>query len=155
MITHLEPDILEYDVKWVLGNITMNISKCSFSSVQFSRSVVADSLRPYGLQKARLPCPSPIPGVYSNSCPSHWWCKPTISPSVDPLLLPPSIFPSIRVFSNESILHIRWPKYIGVSASASVLPMNIQEWFPLGLTGWIIPSWERNTSRLYIVTLLI
>ena len=80
-------------------------------SVQFSRSVMADSLRPYGLQKARLPCPSPIPGVYSNSCPSHWWCKPTISPSVDPLLLPPSIFPSIRVFSNESILHIRWPKY--------------------------------------------
>ena len=80
------------------------------SSIQFSHSVVSDSLGPNGLQHARLPCPSPTPGAYSNSCPLSQWCHPTISSS-RPLLLLPSIFPSIRVFSNESVLHIRWPKY--------------------------------------------
>ena len=77
-------------------------------SVQFSCSVMSYSLRPHGLQHTRPPCPSPTPGVYSNSCPLSWWCHPTIS-SCHPLL-PPSIFPSTRVFSNESVLHIRWPK---------------------------------------------
>ena len=70
------------------------------------------TLWPCGLQHARLPCQSPIPRVYSNSCPSSWWCHPTISPSLShAILLLPSIFPSIRAFSNESVLHIRWPKY--------------------------------------------
>ena len=82
-----------------------------FSRVQFSGSVVSDSLRPHGLQRARLPCISPTPGVYSNSCPLDWWCHPTVSSFCCPLLLPSSIFPSIRVFSNESVLCIRWPKY--------------------------------------------
>ena len=106
---------------------------------------MSDSLRIHGLQHARPPCPSPTPRVYSNSCP---WIGDAIQPS-PPLLSPSppaSIFASIRVFSNESVLSIRWPKYwsfsfiasggqsIGVSASASVLPMNIQDWFPLRLT---------------------
>ena len=98
----------------------------------FSRSVVSDSLWTHGLQHARLPCPSLSPGVCSNSCPLSWWCHPTISSSVTPLLPLPSIFPSIRVFSSESALCIRWPS---TGASVSVLPMNVQGWFPLGLTG--------------------
>ena len=84
--------------------------KMKISSVQFSCSVVSDSLQPHGLQHARPPCLSPTPGVHSNSCPLSRWCHLTISSS-HPLLLLPSIFPSIRVFSKESLLHIRWPKY--------------------------------------------
>ena len=86
-------------------------------SVQFSHSVVSNSLRPHGLQHARLPCPSPAPEACSNSCPLNWWCHPTISVLHRPLLLLPSVFPSIRVFSNESVLHIRWPKYWSFSFS--------------------------------------
>ena len=89
-------------------------------TVQFSRSVVPDSLRPHGLQHARPPCPSPTPKVYSNSCPLSRWCHPTISSSVVPFsscfFL---IFPSIRVFSNESVLHIRWPRYWNFSFNIS------------------------------------
>ena len=108
-------------------------------SVQFSLSVTSDSLWPHGLQHARLPCPSPTHGVYSNSCPLCQWCHPTISPSVIPISsLLPSIFPSIRVFSNKSVFFFALGgQSIGVSASVSVFPMNIQDWFPLGLTGWI------------------
>ena len=75
----------------------------SLSVSQFSRSVMSESLQPHGLQHARLPCPSPTPGACSNSCQSSWWCYPNIS-SCHPLLLLPSIFPRISVFSNESIL---------------------------------------------------
>ena len=82
------------------------------SSVQFSSSVVSDSLRPHESQHARPPCPSPSPGVHSNLRPSSRWCYPAISSSVvRPLFLLPPIPPSIRVFSNESTLHMRWPKY--------------------------------------------
>ena len=80
---------------------------------------MSDSLWPHGLQHARPPCPSPTPGVYSNSCPLSRWCHPTISSSVHPLLLLPSIFPSIRVFSKESVLRMRWPKYWSFSFSIS------------------------------------
>ena len=97
-----------------------NLNK-SGSSVQFSRSVMSHSLLPHGLQHARSPCPSPTPGVYSDSCPLNPWCHPTIL-SCPPLLLPPSVFPSIRVFSNESVLHIMWPKYW--SFSFSISPSN-------------------------------
>ena len=90
--------------------------------VQFSCSVMSDSLWPQGLQHARPPCTSPTPKVYSNSCPLSRWCHPTISPSVHPLLFLPSILPSIRVFSNESVLHIRWPKYR--SFSLNISPSN-------------------------------
>ena len=81
-----------------------------------------DSLWPNELQYARLPCPSPSPGVCSNSCPLSQWCHPTISSSCRPLLLLPPIFPSIRVFSSKSVLHIRWPKY--GSFSFSISPSN-------------------------------
>ena len=84
---------------------------------QFSCSVMSNSLWPHGLQHTRPPCPSPTPGVYSNSCPSSWWCHPTIS-FCHPLLLP-SIFPSNKVFSNESVLCIRWPKNWSFSFSIS------------------------------------
>ena len=94
------------------------IVSVQFSSVQFSHSVVSFSLQPHGLQHARFPCPSPTPGAYSNSYPSRWWCYPTIS-SCHLLLLLPSIFPSIRVFSNESVLRIRWPKYSSFSFGIS------------------------------------
>ena len=81
-----------------------------FSSVQFSHSVVSDSLQPHELQHARPPCPSPSPRVYSDLCPMSRWCHPVISPC-HPLLLLPPIPPSIRIFSNESTHHMRWPKY--------------------------------------------
>ena len=90
-------------------------------SVQFSHSVVSNSLRPYRLQHARIPCPSSTPRAYSNSCSSSQWCHPTIS-SCHPLVLLPSIFPSIRVFSSESVLRIRWPKYW--SFSFNISPSN-------------------------------
>ena len=106
----------------------------TFNLVQFSCSVVYNSLQPYELQHARLPCPPPTPRACSNSCQSSWWCHPAMAWL--PLLLLPSIFPSIRVLSNESVLCIRWPKYWSF-ASVSVLPMSIQDWFPLGWTGWV------------------
>ena len=99
-------------------HISLNYSQWSIS--QFSCSVVSDSLRSYGLQHTRLPCPSPTPGVYSNSCPLSQWCHPTTSSSV--VLLPPSIFLSIRVFTNELALRIRWPKYW--SFSFNISPSN-------------------------------
>ena len=102
---------------------------------QFSRSVVSDSLRPHEPQLARPPCPAPTCRVYPNSCPLNRWCHPTSS-FCHPLLLLPSIFLSIKVFSNKSVLHIICQS-IRVSASASVLRMNIQDWFPLRWTGWI------------------
>ena len=92
--------------------------------VQFSHSVMSNFLGPHGLQHARPPCPSPTPGVYSNSCLLSRWWHPTISSSVIPFSLLCSIFPSIRVFSNESVLHIRGPKYW--SFSFSISPSN--EW---------------------------
>ena len=91
-------------------------------SVKFSCSVVSDSLRPHGLQHARLPCPSPTSGARSNSRPSSQWCHPTISSSLGPLLLLSSIFPSIKVFYNEFSLCIRWSKYW--SFSFSISPSN-------------------------------
>ena len=83
---------------------------------------MSDSLQPHELQHARLPCPSPSPEVCSNSCPLIRWCHPTILSSVTPFLLLPSIFPSIRIFSSESVLCIRWPKYW--SFSFSISPSN-------------------------------
>ena len=90
-------------------------------SVQFSHSIMSNSLWPHGLQHARPPCPSPTPGVYSNSCLLSWWCHPTISSSVIPF--PPAFsLCQYQVFSNESVLHIRWPKYW--SFSFNISPFN-------------------------------
>ena len=105
----------------------------SYSSVQFSPSVMFNSLRPHRLHHTRPPYPSPTPGVYSNSCPLSRWYHPTIH---RPLLLLPSIFPSIRLFSNESVLLIRWPKYWSFSFNISPSSEH-QDWSPLGWTGWI------------------
>ena len=114
-----------------------SVFKTYYLGVQFSLSVLSDSLWTHGLQHARLPCPLPTPGACSNLRPSSRMPSNHLI-LCRSLLLLPSIFPSIRVFSNESALCIRWPgQSIGVSASASVLPMNIQDRFPLGLTGLI------------------
>ena len=96
-----------------------------FSSVQFSRSVMSDSLRPHGLQHARPHCPSPTPTVYSNSSPLSQWCHPTISSSVVPFFSCPQSFPASESF-QMSQLFILGGQSIGVSASTSVLPMNTQ-----------------------------
>ena len=107
-----------------------------FSSVQFSRSVVSDSLQPHELQHARPPCPSPIPGVYPNSCPLSWWCHSTISSSVIPFSSCLQSFPTSGSFLMSQLF--TWGgQSIDVSASTSVLPMNTQDWSPLGWTGWI------------------
>jgi len=105
-------------------------------SVQFSCSVVSNSLWPHGQQHARPPCPSPTPGVYSNSCPLSQWCHPTISSSVVPFSSHLQSFPASGSF-QMSQLFASGGQSIGVSASTSVLPMNIQDWFPLGWTSWI------------------
>ena len=105
------------------------------SSVQFSHSVVSDSLQPHGPQHARPPCPSPTPGVHPNPCPSSQWCHPTISSSVVPFSSCPQSFPASGSFQMG--LFESGSQSIGVSASTSVLPMNIQDWFPLGWTAWI------------------
>ena len=105
-----------------------------FSSVQFSRSVMSNSLRPHGLQHAIPPCPSPIHRVYSNSSPLSWWCHPTISSSVVPFSSCLQSFPSSGSFQTSK-LFASGGQSIGVSASTSVLPMNTQDWFPLEWTG--------------------
>ena len=104
--------------------------------VQFSHSVVSDSLRLHELQHTRPPCPSPTPRVYSNSCPLNRWCHPTISSSVIPFSSCPQSFPASGSFPMSQ-LFASGGQSIGVSASTSVLLMNIQDWFPLGWTGWI------------------
>ena len=107
-----------------------------FSSVQFSHSVVSYSSLPHESQQARPPCPSPTSGVHSDSHPSSQWCHPAISSSVVPFSSCPQIPPSIRVFSNESTLRMRWPKHW--SFSFSIIPSkNTQGWSPSEWTGWI------------------
>ena len=107
-----------------------------FSSVQFRHSVMSNSLQPHGLQHDRLPCPSPTPRACSNSCPSSLWCHPTVSSSVSPFFSCPQSFPASRSFPMSRIF-ASGGQSIEASASASVLPMNIQDWFPLGWTSWI------------------
>ena len=103
---------------------------------QFSCSVVSDSLRPHESEHARPPCPSPTPGVYPNSCPSNWWYHPAISSYVVPFFSCPQSHLASGSFPISQLF--TWGgQSIGVSASASVLPMNTQDWFPLGWTGWI------------------
>ena len=135
-----------YMTKGILSQLpqTCDLSRvteldCAFviTSVQFSCSVVSDwydLLRPPRLQHARLPCPSPTPRVYSNSCPLSRWCYPTISSSVIPFSSGLQSFPALGSFQSQ-FFDSGGP--VGVSASASVLPMNIQDWFPLGWTCWI------------------
>ena len=106
------------------------------NSVQFSCSVVWDTLQPHGLQHVRPPCPSPTPRAYSNSCPLSQWCHPTISSSVIPFSSHFQSLPASGSF-QMSWFFISGGQSVGVSASASVLPMNTQDWSPLGWTCWI------------------
>ena len=120
-----------------------------FNLAQFSHSVLSNSLSPHGLQHAKFPCPSPTPGACSNSCPSSRWCHPTISSSVvssSHLQSFPASgsFPVIQFFVSGD-------RTIGVSASALVLPWNIQGWFPLGLAGWISLQ-SKGLSRVFSST---
>ena len=116
-----------------------------FSSVQFSHIVMSDSLWPHGKQHARLPCLSPIPRAYLNSCPSSWWCHPTISSSVIPFssclqsFIASGSFPMSQFFASGGQI---------IGASASVLSKNIQDWFPLRLTGWIFLQFK-GLSRVF------
>ena len=108
----------------------------NFPLFQFSRSVVSDPLWPHESQHARPPCPSPNPGVYSNSCPSSQWCHTAISPSIVPFSSCSQPRPELGSFPVCQLF--TWGgQSTGVSASASVLPMNTQDWSPLGWTGWI------------------
>ena len=120
--------------EWEMCLLTTSIS--SRLSVQFSHSVMFDSLQPHGLQHARPPCPSPTPEAYSNSCPLSRWCHPTISSSVVPSSSHLQSFPASGSFQMSQFF-TSGGQSIGVSASASVLPMNAQDWFPLGWTDWI------------------
>ena len=121
-------------------------------SVQFSHSVVSDSLQPHEPQHARPPCPSPTPRVHPNTCPLSWWCHPTISSSVIPFSSYPQSFPASRSF-QVSQFFASGGQSIGVSASASVFPMNIQDWFPLGWTGWISLQ-SKGLSRVFSNTIV-
>ena len=106
-------------------------------SVQFSSSVISSSLQPHGLQHHRPPCPLPAPRVYSNSCPLSRWCHPTISSSFVPFSSCPQSFPASGVFFQMNRFFASGGQSIGVSASASIPPMDTQDWSPLGWTGGI------------------
>ena len=118
-----------------------------FSSVQFSRSVVSDSLWPHGLQHARPPCPLPTPRVYPNTCPLSRWRHPTISSSVILFSFCLQSFPASGYF-QMSQLFTSGGQSIGVSASTSVPPVNTQDWSPLGWTGWISLQ-SKGLSRVF------
>ena len=148
------PYILNWTEMWnfsfsLLSFILIILHRISLSdpSVQFSHSVVSNSLGPHGLQYVRLPCPSPTPGAYSNSCSLSWWCCPTTSFSVVPFSSWLQSFPALGSFL---ISHFFTPggQSTGVSASTSVLSTNIQDWFPLEWTGWISLQ-SKGLSRVF------
>ena len=118
----------------------------------FIHSVMSDSLWPHGLQHARLLCPSPSPWACSNSCPLSQWCHPTISSSVIPFSSRLQSFPASGSFPRSPFL-ASGSQSIGVSASTSVLPVNIQGWFPLGWTGWISLQ-SKGLSRVFSSTIV-
>ena len=128
----------------------ISCGKTLSSSVQFSRSVVSDSLWPHESQNARPPCPSPTPGVYPNSRPSSPWCHPAISSSVVPFSSCPQSLPASESFPISQLF--AWGgQSIGVSAWTSVFPMNTQDWSPLGWTGWISLQ-SKGLSRVFFVS---
>ena len=120
------------------------------SSIQFNHLVMSNSLWPHVLQHTRLPCPSPTPGIYSNSCPLSQWCHPTTSSSVIPFSSCIQSFPASGSFPMSQFF-TSGGKSIGASALASVLPMNIQGWFPLRLTG-LITLQSEGLSRIFSST---
>ena len=137
----------------ILDNL-VNFSKLIFhhkmqwlTSIQFSHSVMSNALRPHGCQHTRHPCPSPTPRIYSNSHPLSQWCYPTISSSVVPFSSCPQSFPASGSFQISQYF-ASGGQGIGASASASVIAMNIQDWFPLGWTGWISLQ-SKGLSRVF------
>ena len=121
-----------------------------FSSVQFSRSVASDSLRPHELQHSRPPCPSPTTGVHSDSCPSIPWCHPAISSFVVPFFSCPQSLPASESFPMRQL--VAWGgQSTGVSALASFLPKKSQGWSPSEWTGWI-SLWSKGLSRVFYNT---
>ena len=138
-------------LKWVIATskpITILSSlQPSFSSVQFSRSVVSGSLRPHESQHARPPCPSPTPGVHSDSRPSSWWCHPAFSSSVVPFSSCPQPLPASESFPMSQLL--AWGgQSTGVSALVSFLPKKSQGWSPSEWTGWISLQ-SKGLSRVF------
>ena len=123
-------------VMWWMESALIWFPDFQYSSVQFSCSYVSNSLQPHGLQHFRPPCPSPAPGIYSNSCPLSWCCHPTISSCVVPFSSCPQSFLASGSFLMSQ-LFASGGQSTGASALASVLPMSIQSWLPLGLTGLI------------------
>ena len=130
-------------MKWITNKNLLH----SISSVQFSHSAVSDTLQPLGLQHTRLLCPSPTFGACSNSCALSQWCHPNISSSVIPFSSCLQSFPASGSFTMNQFF-ASGSQSIGVSASASVLPMNIRDWFPLGWTGWISLQ-SKELSRVF------
>ena len=139
--------ILSMEYNWKTNSLKINstVSLLMFSSVQFSRPVVSDSLRPHGLQHARPPCPSPTPRAGSNSCPLSQWCLPIISPSVVPFSSCLQSFPASGSFPMSQFISSGGQS---IGALASVLPMNIQDWFPLGWTS-LISLQSEGLSRVF------
>ena len=134
---------------WSLENI-LTFTLFSVQSVKFSRPAVSDSLQPHGLQHTSPPCPSPTPGVYSNWCPLSRWCHPAISSSVIPFSSSLQSFPASGSFPLSQYF-TSGGQSIAVSASESVLPVNIQDWSPLGWTGWISLQ-SKQLSRVFFNT---
>ena len=137
-------------MKWCLRLFVIREMQLKPEISQFSHSVVSESLPPHGLQHTRPPCPLPTPGAYSNSCPSSRWCHPTISSSVVHLCSCPQSLPASGSFQMSQFF-TSGGQSTGVSASASFLPMNIQDWFPLGWTGWISLQFK-GLSRVFCNT---
>ena len=148
---HCESTIFQNQIKSLIRKDKRTILGGSMTLLlsfnHFSHSVVSDSLWPHGLQHARLPCPSPAPEVYSNSCPSSQWCHPTISSSVILFSSCLQCFPASGTFPMSQFF-TSGGQSIGVSALASVLPMNIHDWFPLGWTG-LISLQSKGLSRVF------
>ena len=153
---------MEYNWKTNSLKINSTVSLLMFSSVQFSRPVVSDSLWPHGLQHTRPPCPSPTAIVYPNPCSSSWWFHPTISSSVVPFSSYPQSFPASRSF-KMSQLFVSGGQSIGVSASTWVLPMNTQDWSPfrmdwlglLAVRGTLKSLLQHHSSKASILRLSV
>ena len=152
-LSHKNNEIMPSAATWIDLEIIITsdrerqIYDMAYSSVQFSHSVMSSSLKPHGLHHARLPCSSPTSGDYSDSCPSSWWCHPTSSPSVIPFSSRIKSFPASGSFPMSQFF-TSGGQSIGISAPSSVLPMNIQDWFPFGLTGWISLQFK-GLSRVF------
>ena len=146
----LHPVACAGNLKVIFDTLCSNLDKWIFkycASVQFSHSVMFHSLQPHEPQHARPPCPSPTPGVYPNSCPLSRWCQLTISSSVIPYSSCLQSFPTSGSF-QMSQLFTSGGQNIGVSASTSVLPMNTQDWSPLGWASWIFLQ-SKGLSRIF------